>query len=84
MPIPPPLTKMVLNTAESEAVGMKISTSNSKPMVLNRKKVEGPLRIGDKMLPQVEVVSSISRCCLRIRGKMESEIGAVKWALFGS
>ena len=38
--------------AECEAAGMRISTSKSEAMVLDRKKVACPLRVG--LLPQVE------------------------------
>ncbi|KAK0153213.1 putative uncharacterized transposon-derived protein F52C9.6 [Merluccius polli] len=41
-------------TAECEAAGMRISTSKSESMVLNRKRVECTLRVGDEILPQVE------------------------------
>ncbi|KAL7877601.1 hypothetical protein SRHO_G00042440 [Serrasalmus rhombeus] len=40
--------------AECEAAGMRISTSKSETLVLRRKRVEGPLWVGDKLLPQVE------------------------------
>ncbi|KAL3970507.1 aldehyde oxidase [Sarotherodon galilaeus] len=40
--------------AKCEAAGMRISTSKSEAMVLSRKRVEGPLQVGDKFLPQVE------------------------------
>ena len=40
--------------AECEAAGMRISTSKSESMVLNRKRVECTLRVGDEILPQVE------------------------------
>uniref|UniRef100_A0A669BS49 Reverse transcriptase domain-containing protein n=1 Tax=Oreochromis niloticus TaxID=8128 RepID=A0A669BS49_ORENI len=40
--------------AECEAVGMRMSTSKSEAMVLSRKRVECPLRVRDKFLPQVE------------------------------
>uniref|UniRef100_A0A669C209 Reverse transcriptase domain-containing protein n=1 Tax=Oreochromis niloticus TaxID=8128 RepID=A0A669C209_ORENI len=40
--------------AECEAAGMRISTSKSEAMVLSRKRVECPLRVGDEFLPQVE------------------------------
>uniref|UniRef100_A0A669EEJ8 Reverse transcriptase domain-containing protein n=1 Tax=Oreochromis niloticus TaxID=8128 RepID=A0A669EEJ8_ORENI len=39
---------------ECEAAGMRISTSKSEAMVLRRKRVECPLRVGDEFLPQVE------------------------------
>ncbi|KAI3369409.1 hypothetical protein L3Q82_007633 [Scortum barcoo] len=40
--------------AECEAAGMRISTSKSKAMVLNRKRVACPLQVGGEVLPQVE------------------------------
>uniref|UniRef100_A0A673CDI6 Reverse transcriptase domain-containing protein n=1 Tax=Sphaeramia orbicularis TaxID=375764 RepID=A0A673CDI6_9TELE len=40
--------------AECEASGMRISTSKSEAMVLDRKKVVCPLRVGGESLPQVE------------------------------
>ncbi|CAI5677887.1 unnamed protein product [Oreochromis niloticus] len=40
--------------AECEAAGMRISTSKSEAIVLSRKRVECPLRVGDEFLPQVE------------------------------
>ncbi|TWW73510.1 hypothetical protein D4764_15G0009040 [Takifugu flavidus] len=40
--------------AACEAAGMKISTSKSEAMVLNRKKVECLLRVKEEILPQVE------------------------------
>jgi len=36
---------------ESERPRIKVSSSKSKTMVLNRKKVECSLRVGDKSLP---------------------------------
>ncbi|KAI3359028.1 hypothetical protein L3Q82_015427 [Scortum barcoo] len=39
--------------AECEAAGMRISTSKSKAMVLDRKRVACPLRVGGEVLPQV-------------------------------
>ena len=41
-------------TAECKAARMRISTSKSESMVLNRKRVEWTLRVGDEILPQVE------------------------------
>ncbi|KAI3355717.1 hypothetical protein L3Q82_004305 [Scortum barcoo] len=38
--------------AECEAAGMRISTSKSEAMVLNRKRVACPLRVGGEVLPQ--------------------------------
>ncbi|XP_051931184.1 uncharacterized protein LOC127607121 [Hippocampus zosterae] len=40
--------------AECEAVGMKIGTAKSETMVLSRKRVDCPLRVGEKILPQVQ------------------------------
>ncbi|KAI3374861.1 hypothetical protein L3Q82_021401 [Scortum barcoo] len=40
--------------AECEAAGMRISTSKSEAMVLDRKGVACPLRVGGEVLPQVE------------------------------
>ncbi|KAI3366549.1 hypothetical protein L3Q82_000681 [Scortum barcoo] len=40
--------------AECEAAGMRISTSKSEAMVLDRKRVACPLRVGGEILPQVE------------------------------
>ncbi|KAI3364636.1 hypothetical protein L3Q82_011416 [Scortum barcoo] len=37
-----------------EAAGMRISTSKSEAMVLDRKRVACPLRVGGEVLPQVE------------------------------
>ncbi|KAL7832830.1 hypothetical protein SRHO_G00298480 [Serrasalmus rhombeus] len=39
---------------DCEAAGMRISTSKSETMVLRRKRVESPLWVGDRLLPQVE------------------------------
>nr|XP_054597215.1 uncharacterized protein LOC129163481 [Nothobranchius furzeri] len=41
-------------TAECEAAGMRISTSKSETMVLDRKRVACQLRVGGEVLPQVE------------------------------
>ncbi|KAI3372530.1 hypothetical protein L3Q82_023015 [Scortum barcoo] len=40
--------------AECEAAGMRISTSKSEAMVLDRKRVACPLWVGGEVLPQVE------------------------------
>ena len=50
--------------AECEAAGMRISTSKSKSMVLNWKRVE----CTDEILPQVEEPTSTLGSCLRVRG----------------
>jgi len=39
---------------EYEAAGMRIITSKSESMVLSRKMVECPLRVGNDIIPQVE------------------------------
>ncbi len=41
-------------TAESDAAGMRISTSKSEAMVLSRKLVDCPLRVGNESLLQVK------------------------------
>ncbi len=40
--------------AECEAAGMKISTFNSEVMVLSRKRVDGPIRVGSGLLPRMK------------------------------
>nr|XP_049580441.1 charged multivesicular body protein 1a isoform X3 [Syngnathus scovelli] len=59
--------------AECEAVGMRVSTSKSESMVLDRKRVECPLRIGDEILPQVEEFKYLG-VLFTIEGRMEREI----------
>ena len=54
-------------TAECEAAGMRISTSKSESMVLNRKRVECTLRVGDEILPKWRS-SSTSGSCSQVRG----------------
>ncbi|KAI3369675.1 hypothetical protein L3Q82_024520 [Scortum barcoo] len=46
-----------------EAAERRISTSKSEAMVLDRKRVACPLRVGGEVLPQVEESSSISGSC---------------------
>ncbi|KAI3355655.1 hypothetical protein L3Q82_004247 [Scortum barcoo] len=53
--------------AECEVAGMRISTSKSEAMVLDRKRVACPLQVGGEVLPQVEESSSISGSCSRVR-----------------
>ncbi|KAJ0063551.1 hypothetical protein NL108_003867 [Boleophthalmus pectinirostris] len=48
--------------AECEAAGMKISSSKSEAMVLDRKKVACPLRVGGESLPQVEKFKYLGSC----------------------
>ncbi|KAI3354189.1 hypothetical protein L3Q82_018729, partial [Scortum barcoo] len=54
--------------AKCEAAGMRISTSKSEAMVLDRKRVACPLRVGGEVLPQVEefnVKSAVMRSVYR-------------------
>ncbi|KAK0151552.1 hypothetical protein N1851_007152 [Merluccius polli] len=60
-------------TAECEAAGMRISTSKSESMVLNRKRVECTLRVGDEILPQVEEFKYLG-VLFTSGGRMEWEI----------
>ncbi|KAK0145403.1 Actin-binding LIM protein 3 [Merluccius polli] len=59
--------------AECEAAGMRISTSKSESMVLNRKRVECTLRVGDEILPQVEEFKYLGVLFMS-EGRMEREI----------
>ncbi|TWW55951.1 hypothetical protein D4764_09G0010010 [Takifugu flavidus] len=59
--------------AACEAAGMKISTSKSEAMVLNRKKVECLLRVKEEILPQVEEFKYL-RVLFTSEGRMEQEI----------
>ncbi|TWW75469.1 hypothetical protein D4764_13G0001310 [Takifugu flavidus] len=59
--------------AACEAAGMKISTSKSKAMVLNRKKVECLLRVKEEILPQVEEFKYLG-VLFTSEGRMEQEI----------
>ncbi|KAI3364813.1 hypothetical protein L3Q82_000923 [Scortum barcoo] len=59
--------------AECEAAGMRISTSKSEAMVLDRKRVACPLRVGGEVLPQVEEFKYL-RVLFTSEGKMEREI----------
>ncbi|KAK7925839.1 hypothetical protein WMY93_008149 [Mugilogobius chulae] len=57
--------------AECEATGMKISSSKSEAMVLDRKKVPCPLQVGGESLPQVEEYLGV---LFKSEGRMEREI----------
>ncbi|KAK0139279.1 LINE-1 reverse transcriptase [Merluccius polli] len=59
--------------AECEAAGMSISTSKSEAMVLNRKRVECTLRVGDEILPQVEEFKYLG-VLFTSEGRMDREI----------
>ena len=76
--------------AECEAAGMRISTSGSETMVLNRKRVECLLRAGSEVLPQAEEFKNLG-VLLTSDGIMEQEIDrpfgaapAVVWTLYRS
>ncbi|KAI3375645.1 hypothetical protein L3Q82_003952 [Scortum barcoo] len=59
--------------AECEAAGMRISTSKSEAMVLDRKRVVCPLQVGGEVLPQVEEFKYLG-VLFTSEGKMEREI----------
>ncbi|TWW73438.1 hypothetical protein D4764_15G0008320 [Takifugu flavidus] len=59
--------------AECEAAGMRISTSKSEAMVLNRKKVECLLRVKEEILPQVEEFKYLG-VSFTSEGRMEQKI----------
>ncbi|KAK0136834.1 hypothetical protein N1851_027007 [Merluccius polli] len=52
---------------------MRISTSKSESMVLNRKRVDCTLRVGDEVLPQVEEFKYLG-VLFTSEGRMEREI----------
>uniref|UniRef100_A0A671XIN0 Reverse transcriptase domain-containing protein n=1 Tax=Sparus aurata TaxID=8175 RepID=A0A671XIN0_SPAAU len=58
--------------AECEAAGMRISTSKSEAMVLNRKKVACSLQVGGEFLPQVEEFKYLG-VLFTSEGRMERE-----------
>ncbi|XP_029984805.1 uncharacterized protein LOC115415389 [Sphaeramia orbicularis] len=57
----------------SEAAGMKINTSKSEAMVLSRKRVECPLRVGEDVLSQVDEFKYL-RILFTSEGRMEREV----------
>ncbi|KAK3519654.1 hypothetical protein QTP86_015888 [Hemibagrus guttatus] len=59
--------------AECKAAGMRVSTSKSEAMVLNRKKVACTLQVGGGVLPQVEEFKYL-RVLFTSEGKMDREI----------
>ncbi|KAI3372096.1 hypothetical protein L3Q82_006949 [Scortum barcoo] len=61
-------------SVKGEAAGMRISTSKSEAMVLDRKRVACPLRVGGEVLPQVEEFKYLG-VLFTSEGKMEREIG---------
>ncbi|KAK3569880.1 hypothetical protein QTP86_006752 [Hemibagrus guttatus] len=60
--------------AECEAAGMKVSTSKSEAMVLDRKKVACTLQVGGEVLPQVEEFKYLG-VLFTSEGRMDREIG---------
>ncbi|KAK3545223.1 hypothetical protein QTP70_002063 [Hemibagrus guttatus] len=59
--------------AECEAAGMRVSTSKSEAMVLNRKKVACTLQVGGEVLPQVEEFKYLG-VLFTSEGRMDREI----------
>ncbi|KAK3516360.1 hypothetical protein QTP70_009415 [Hemibagrus guttatus] len=59
--------------AECEAAGMRVSTTKSEAMVLDRKKVACTLQIGGEVLPQVEEFKYL-RVLFMSEGRMDREI----------
>ena len=73
--------------AECEAAGMRISTSKSESMVLNRKRVECTLRVGDEILPQVEEFKYLGVLFTRewrMEREIDRQIGAASAVMHGS
>ncbi|KAK3518362.1 hypothetical protein QTP86_018292, partial [Hemibagrus guttatus] len=59
--------------AECEAAGMRVSTSKSEAMVLDRKKVTCTLQVGGEVLPQVEEFKYLG-VLFTSEGRMDHEI----------
>ncbi|KAK3544336.1 hypothetical protein QTP86_009109 [Hemibagrus guttatus] len=59
--------------AECEAAGMRVSTSKSEAMVLDRKKVACTLQVGGEVLPQVEEFKYLGVSFMS-EGRMDHEI----------
>ncbi|KAK3537233.1 hypothetical protein QTP70_003994 [Hemibagrus guttatus] len=62
-----------LFAAEGEAAGMRVSTSKSEAMVLDRKKVACTLQVGGEFLPQVEEFKYLGVLFTR-EGRMDRQI----------
>ncbi|KAK3509856.1 hypothetical protein QTP70_015863 [Hemibagrus guttatus] len=60
-------------TAECEAAGMRVSTSKSEAMVLDRKKVACTIQVGREVLPQVEEFKYLG-VLFTSEGRMDREI----------
>ncbi|KAK3509762.1 hypothetical protein QTP70_008395 [Hemibagrus guttatus] len=76
--------------AECEAAGMRVSTSKSKAMVLDQKKVACTLQVGGELLPQVEEFKYLG-VLFTSEGRMDREIdrrigaaAAVMWSMYQS
>ncbi|KAK3505725.1 hypothetical protein QTP70_020346, partial [Hemibagrus guttatus] len=76
--------------AECEAAGMRVSTSKSEAMVLDRKKVACTLQVGGEVLPQVEEFKYLG-VLFTSEGRMDREIdrrigaaAAVMWSMYRS
>ncbi|KAK3552841.1 hypothetical protein QTP86_022544 [Hemibagrus guttatus] len=76
--------------AECEAAGMRVSTSKSEAMVLDRKKVACTLQVGGEVLPQVEEFKYLG-VLFTSEGRMDCEIdrrigaaAAVMWSMYRS
>ncbi|KAK3536646.1 hypothetical protein QTP86_015449 [Hemibagrus guttatus] len=63
----------VLQCFECEVAGMRVSTSKSEAMVLDRKKVACKLQVGGELLPQVEEFKYL-RVLFTSEGRMDREI----------
>ncbi|KAK3510452.1 hypothetical protein QTP70_006835 [Hemibagrus guttatus] len=59
--------------AECEAAGMRVSTSKSEAVVLNRKKVACTLQVGGEVLPQVEEFKYLG-VLFTSEGRMDHEV----------
>ncbi|KAK3537553.1 hypothetical protein QTP70_013786 [Hemibagrus guttatus] len=66
-------TVRCLRRAECEAAGMRVSTSKSEAMVLDRKKVACTLQVGGELLPQVEEFKYLGFLFMS-EGRMDCEI----------
>ncbi|KAI3362959.1 hypothetical protein L3Q82_011634 [Scortum barcoo] len=55
-------------------LGTRISTSKSKAIVLDQKRVACPLQVGGEVLPQVEELKYLSQVLFTSERKMECEI----------
>ena len=73
-------------TAECEAARMKISSSKSRTMVLNRKKVECSLWVGDESLLQAEEFEYLGILFTsdgRLEREMDKQIGFLSAVMRG-